>query len=158
MAERQYSTFLLGKDLFGLDILLVREINRNLAITPVEQAPDFVSGLLNLRGQIVTVVDLGVKLGLEKRVLGSESRVIVLKTAQELSAKHVDDRLLAAAQVDLLGLLVDGVSDMVTADDKAVEPPPANTGNVADKFLTGVIKLEHGLVGVLDIGRILKTT
>ncbi|MFH0920648.1 MAG: chemotaxis protein CheW [Fibrobacterota bacterium] len=157
MAEKQYSTFLLGTDLFGIDILLVREINRNLTITPVEQAPKFVSGLLNLRGQIVTVVDMGVRLGLARRVMTPQSRVIVLKTAQELFAKHADERLTAAAPSDLLGLLVDAVGDMVTADDKAVEPPPANTGHVADMFLTGVIKLERGLVGVLDIGKILRS-
>lgn len=157
MAENQYSTFFIGKDLFGINILLVREINRNLTLTPVELAPPFVSGLLNLRGQIVTVIDLRIKLELSKSVITPQSRVIVLKTAQDLAARHTDSKLQSAAQTDLLGLLVDGVSDMVSAEDKAIDPVPANTGNAAEKFMTGVIKLEKSLVGLLDIGKILKS-
>ncbi len=155
MAEKQYTTFRLDNDTFGMDILLVREINRSLQITPVEQAPDFVTGLLNLRGQIITVIDLGVRLGLEKRELTAQSRCIVLKTTQELQARHVSTALVSGAPTDFVGLLVDSVSDMVTIDDADILPPPANLGQVSDKFLTGVIRLESTLVGLIDVTKIL---
>ncbi|MBL8025988.1 MAG: chemotaxis protein CheW [Fibrobacteres bacterium] len=156
MAERQFTTFKLGNDLFGIDILLVREINRSLQITPVEGAPEFVTGLLNLRGQIVTVIDLGVRLGLNKREIADTTRCIILKTAQELSNKGVDEKIVKSASADQVGFLVDYVGDMVAAAENEIAPPPANLGQVSEKFLTGVVKLEQGLVGLLDVGRILQ--
>jgi purine-binding chemotaxis protein CheW len=158
MAEKQFTTFKLGEDLFGIDILLVREINRSLHITPVEQAPEFVTGLLNLRGQIITVIDLGVRLGLEKSEIMSSSRCIVLKTAHELANRHMSDDVVKSASADQVGFLVDSVADMVSVSEGEIASPPANLGQVSDKFLTGVVKLEHGLVGLLDVGRILQIT
>ena len=155
MSEKQYTTFRLGEDLFGIDILLVREINRSLQITPVEQAPDFVTGLLNLRGQIITVIDLGLRLGLEKREMNVNTRCIVLKTSHELTSRHHAEEIVKNASSDQVGFLVDAVGDMVTVSDGDIAPPPANLGQVSEKFLTGVVKLEHGLVGLLDVGRIL---
>jgi len=155
MAEKQFTTFKLGEDLFGIDILLVREINRSLQITPVEQAPEFVTGLLNLRGQIITVIDLGVRLGLEKREVMGSTRCIVLKTAQELLNRHASENVVKSASSDQVGFLVDSVGDMVSVSEGDIAPPPANLGQVSEKFLTGVVKLEHGLVGLLDVGRVL---
>ena len=84
MENRQFITFYLGEDLFGLDILLVREINRHLELTRVDRTPEFVRGLMNLRGQIVTVLDLGIRLGIGARAIERESSCIVLKTRGEL--------------------------------------------------------------------------
>ena len=156
MAEKQFTTFKLGDDLFGIDILMVREINRSLQITPVEQAPEFVTGLLNLRGQIITVIDLGVRLGLDRREVMGSTRCIVLKTSQELANRNVAEDIVKSASTDQVGFLVDSVGDMVSVTDNEIAPPPANLGQVSEKFLTGVVKLEHGLVGLLDVGRILQ--
>lgn len=156
MAERHFTTFALGQDLFGLDILLVREINRSPAITPVEHAPDFVAGLMNLRGQIVTVIDLGARLGLGKRGLTRESRCIILKTASEMAGRSGDARLEAAAPAELLGFLVDAVDDMVAVEESRIDPTPANVGQVNEKYLAGVIKLETKLVGLLNQTEVLK--
>jgi len=155
MAERHFTSFYLGQDLFGIEILLVREINRNPQITPVEHAPNFIAGLMNLRGQIVTVMDLGIRLGLPKQALSNQSRCIVLKTQQELASRGADEIFVREAPSEFLGLLVDSVDDMVSVDEVQVELPPANVGQVSEKYLTGVVKLENKLVAILDIGKIL---
>ncbi|OGJ89333.1 MAG: hypothetical protein A2268_08395 [Candidatus Raymondbacteria bacterium RifOxyA12_full_50_37] len=153
--ETQFATFYLGKDLFGVNILLVREINRNFSVTPVEHAPAYVAGLMNLRGQIVTALDLCVMLGMHKQAAARAARVIILKTAQELAQKHADPALVKAAPADFTGLIVGEMGDMVVADSGAIERPPANIGGIQEKYLIGVVKLEDRLVGILDIGTIL---
>ena len=82
---KQYATFRLDDHLFGIDVLLVREINQYMVITPVPLAVPSIRGLINLRGQIVTVVDLGVLIGLEPRNIGKETHSLVLKTHDDLS-------------------------------------------------------------------------
>ncbi len=156
MAEKQFTTFFLGRELFGINILLVREINRKFDITPVEHAPDFVSGLMNLRGQIVTVLDLGARLGLAKREITACSRCIVLKNISQVSVSEAGRGQLQSASTDLVGLLVDGIGDIATVEDSKIEPPPANVGQVSEKYLTGVAKTEEVLVGILDVEKILK--
>ncbi len=153
--ERQFSTFYLGRALFGLDILLVREINRHLDLTPVDRAPDYVRGLLNLRGQIVTVVDLGIRLGLEPRRIGSESRCVVLKTTTELRSQEGTEELDDDTVDDVVGLLIDRVGDMVSVDSAEIEPPPANVGVVEGRFLSGVVKLEGDLMVILRAKEVL---
>lgn len=146
---RQFATFYIGENLFGLDVLLVREINRNLDFTHVDRASEYVVGLLNLRGQIVTVLDLGVKLGLGKRKATGDSRCVVLKTNQELAENQnaYAERDITADEI--VGLLVDRIGDMVVVDEKEIEKPPANVGVVDGKFLSGVVKMEGALLVLL---------
>ena len=153
--ERQFATFFLGKARFGIDILMVREINRHLEITPAERAPDFVRGLLNLRGQIVTVIDLGIRLGLGPRVIGPESRCLVLKTSSDLTRHQAAGRLDDNTVEDVIGLLIDRVGDMVTVGDREMEPPPANISGVDGRFLAGVAKLDDGLMVALRAREVL---
>jgi purine-binding chemotaxis protein CheW len=154
MGNRQFITFYLGEDLFGLDILLVREINRNMEITPVDRAPDYVRGLINLRGQIVTVLDLGVRLNVGARTIGKETSCIVLKTKTELEryqrAQWGED-----ACEDLVGLLVDRIGDVVQVDADDMEPPPAHAGGVQGLFIEGVVKLQDQLLIALNIHEVL---
>lgn len=152
--ERQFSTFFLGDALFGLDILMVNEINRQMDITPVDQAQDFVSGLLNLRGQIVTVLDLGVRLGLGPRTITPNSCIIVLKTNAEILERG--QQVEEGTADDVVGLLVDRIGDMVTVEDGALEPPPANMGGVDGRFMSGVAKLANSLLVVLRAKAILQ--
>ncbi|OPZ20840.1 MAG: Chemotaxis protein CheW [candidate division BRC1 bacterium ADurb.BinA364] len=153
--ERQFSTFFIGDDLFGIDILMVNEINRNLDITPVEKAPDYVRGLMNLRGQIVTVLDLGVRLGMGPREIGSKSRCIVLKVSSDLKAHQAAGRLRDDTANDVVGLLVDRVGDMVAVDEAEIEPPPANVNGVEGKYLSGVVKLPDALMVTLRAREVL---
>ena len=135
----QLVTFHVGEALCGLDILSVRGINKRPEITPVSQAPDYVMGILNLRGQIVTVIDLGKRLGLSPFELSPMSRVIVVGFDSED-----------------VGLLVDRVRDVVPGDGEQVEPPPANLEGVRGRFFEGVLKTGESLIGILDIEEVLR--
>jgi purine-binding chemotaxis protein CheW len=151
----QYATFVIDANLFGINVLLVREINRNLDITHVDDAPPYVAGLLNLRGQIVTVLDMSVKIGLQKRTIGDASRCIVLKTNAELENHRAQGFDLCHTANDIVGLLADDIGDMVTVHDQDIEQPPANLGGVDGRFLSGVVKLENDLMATVKIDEIL---
>lgn len=157
MATRSFTTFHLNDQLFGLDILLVREINRHLELTPVPQAPDYIRGLINLRGQIVTVLDLKRRLGLETTDQGAIRHNIILKTDAELTGqgnrKAQEEKLLLP---DKVSLLVDAIGDVITVDEDAIDPPPANVDQLEGKYLTGVIRLDGTLLTLLNLNTVLK--
>jgi purine-binding chemotaxis protein CheW len=137
MPGRQYVTFRVEPHLLGIDILHVREVNQALGLTPVQRAPSFVRGMVNLRGQILTVFDLGVRLGLPARRITDESHNIILKS-------------------EAVGLLVDGVGDVVEANGDRLEAAPANLGGLQREFLEGVMELPQALLGVLSVEKLLE--
>jgi len=151
----QYSTFRLGDRMFGLDIVLIREINRILDITPVPHSHSHIRGLINLRGQIVTILDLGVRLGLPSREITDESHNIILKTTSELAATRLTNGQHIVTSTDLVGFLVDAIGDVVEADEATIEPPSANVSGEEGRFLSGVIKTEGGLLVLLDLQEVL---
>ena len=155
MGNRQFVTFCLGEDLFGIDILLVREINRNLDLTQVDRAPSYVRGMLNLRGQVVTVLDLGVRLDLGEREINGSSNCVVLKTDMELERSRARQELSDHTSPDLVGLLVDKIGDVVEVDDSIIESPPTHSNGVSGRFLDGVVKLENRLLVTLKTSEIL---
>ncbi len=132
-------TFFTGEAQFGLDILKVQEINKLMEMTKVPQAPSYVLGVLNLRGRIVTVIDLGKKLGLSPTSLSNESRNIIVDSQDEY-----------------IGLLVDQIGDVVLADWNEVDPPPANIGAIQGRFFEGVFKAKNNLIGIMDVEEVLK--
>lgn len=147
-----FSTFRLGDQLFGVDVLQVREVNQQLDLTVVPLAAEHICGLINLRGQIVTVFDLGTRIGREARDIGRESHVVVLKTDDELAALRArTGRTDLGSCHDAVGLLVDAVGDVVEVDETDIEPPPANLHGVDSRYLNGVVKLEQELLTLLDV-------
>lgn len=135
----ELATFYVGRALCGMDILKVQEINKLMEMTKVPQAPDYMVGILNLRGQIVTIIDLGQKLGLGNIEVSNESRNIIVNTPGE----HV-------------GLLVSRISDVVMADPDKIEPAPANMNGIQGAFFTGVYKTDNKLIGILNIKEVLR--
>ena len=135
----ELATFYVGHALCGMDILKVQEINKLMEMTKVPQAPDYMVGILNLRGQIVTIIDLGQKLGLGNVEISNESRNFIINAPGE----HV-------------GLLVSRISDVVMADPDRIEPAPANMSGIQGSFFTGVYKTENKLIGILDIKEVLR--
>lgn len=120
---------------FGIDILKVHEINKQVILTPVPQAPDCVLGLMNLRGRIVTIIDLAKKLGfLHKNNNKKESKIVIVYSQDEY-----------------IGLLVDQVGDIVPLDITKLESPPVNINSLIINYLTGVLKTDNGLIGILDV-------
>jgi purine-binding chemotaxis protein CheW len=149
----QYATFHLGERLFGLEIMRIREINRNLEITPVPHAREHVRGLINLRGQIVTILDLGVRLGLPRQEVGEGTHNLILKARSDLAGAGA--AVLAGASADLSGFLVDAIGDVVEADEASLEPPSANVGEADVRFLSGVLRTDAGLLVLLDLREVL---
>jgi purine-binding chemotaxis protein CheW len=150
--EKQFTTFYIDEMHCGIDILLVKEINRQLEIGEVAGAPDFIRGLLNLRGQIITVIDIGVRLGFAARQLTARSRCIVLKTTAELALLPHSAELEEETTGEMVGLFVDRIGDMITAYDKEIQAPPANFGNIDSRYLHGVIQRTSDLLVILRIG------
>lgn len=134
----ELATFYVGKALCGIDILNIQEINKQTEVTAVPQSADYVRGVLNLRGRIVTVIDLGRKIGLDPIVESKDNRNIIVDSADEQ-----------------IGLLVDRISDVMLADSNRIESPPANIGGIQGKFFKGVFKTEKSLIGILDIAEVL---
>lgn len=148
---RQFVTFRLGEALFGVDVLLVDEINRQLDMVPVAGAPEHVCGLLNLRGQIVSVIDLGHKIGLGPQPRDAASRCVVLKTARTI--RHLREEGLTRDDTgpDTIGLLVGRVEDMVAVEAQQLDPAPANVGDIAGRFIEGVAQLDGDLLIVVRL-------
>lgn len=156
MSTRRFSTFLLGEQLFGIDILYVREINKNLDITHVQHAPAYIRGLVNLRGQIVTVMDLNQLLGQAQQHISETSYNVILKTDHELaSIREREDRDDINTVGDIVSFLVDDIGDVVTVDHEEISPPPANIGTVDSKYLSGVVKLDNTLMAVIRVDKVL---
>ena len=134
----ELNTCYVGNTLCGIDIKNIQEINKHTEVTPVPQSPSYVQGVLNLRGRIVTIIDLGKKLGLSAIEKNKDNRTIIVNSKDE----HI-------------GLLVDRISDVMLAESKKIEPAPANIGGVQGKFFKGVFKTESKLIGILNIEEVL---
>jgi purine-binding chemotaxis protein CheW len=138
--ERQYCTFHLGDLCFGLDVLRVQEIIREQAMTRVPSASSVVRGLINLRGQIVTALDLRRRLDLPDRPAGQSPFNVVVKT---------DD--------GAVSLLVDEIGDVLSVHDRDFEPPPETLRGPARELVRGAYKLDGRLLLELDTDRVLDT-
>jgi purine-binding chemotaxis protein CheW len=138
-SELEFATFFVGGALCGINILNIQEINKHIDITQVPQSSDYIKGILNLRGRIVTIIDLGKKLGLEPVNQTIDNRNIIVNSEDE----HI-------------GLLVDSISDVAIANQEDIEPAPSNIGGVKGKYFQGVLKTEKQLIGILDINEVLK--
>ncbi len=147
----QYATFRVAERLLGLDLLTVREILRPLNITAVPRCSPHIRGLLNLRGQVVTIINLAVCLGLAPAELSEKSHIVILKTRQELGAAHRQGLARDEGPTDLVGLLVDAIEDVAEADGSALEPPPANLSEAEERLLAGVHRTDSGLLVLLNL-------
>lgn len=133
-----FVTFRLAGEHLGVPVRLVQEVLTHQALSPVPLAPLEVAGFLNLRGQIVTALDLAARLGLPA---GQEARMnVVVRDGDELFSLQVDE-----------------VGDVVEAHPTAIEPPPATLDARWRSIARGVIRLEAGLLVVLDLAALLRT-
>lgn len=135
----QLSCFYVGKALCGMDINRVQEINKELLFTDVPQSPGYVLGIMNLRGRIVTIIDMGRKLGLGSTEMTAYSRVVIVQSRQEF-----------------VGLLVDRIADVNTVQREDVSPPPSNIKGVRGTYFQGVVRIKNGLVAIVDVEKVLE--
>ena len=129
--------FLLGEEAFALDISSVREIIQQGQMTPVPLMPNFVRGVINLRGAVVPVIDLQARFGRPAATLGKKTCIVIFDSQRE--GERVE-----------LGLLVDAVSEVVDIPMADIEPPPNFGGSVRRDFIRGMGKLGQRFVVILD--------
>ena len=138
-ATEHLATFLLSQEEYGVDVRLVQEIIRVGDITQVPRAPGFIKGVINLRGRIIPVVDLKRKLGLgDVDETARQSRIVVVKVRERL-----------------VGLLVDGASQVLKVPVATIEPPPEEVVEIDANFIRGVAKLERRLIILMDLPKVL---
>lgn len=148
----EVATFYLNENFFGIPMSYVREIIRNVEYTHVELTADYVTGLMNLRGQIITLLDFGVKFGYPKREVTKVSRCIVLK---KFRPQTETEALSTTGSEEMIGLVVDKVGDIMALDESRFEAPPANIDELDGSFLDKVVTLEDQLLMMLNLKKIL---
>ena len=134
----KYLTFVLGKEEYGLEILRVREINGLMEITNVPRMPEFVRGVINLRGKVIPVIDLRLKFGMRQVEDTQETCIIVVDLVEVY-----------------MGVVVDRVSEVLDIAETAIEPPPSFGTSVDTGFILGIGKAKDKVVILLDIGQVL---
>lgn len=134
----QLIRFAVGVEEYGMDILRVKEVIRTPQLTRLPKAPSFVKGIINLRGDVIPIVDLRDKFGLESQAHTSSTRIIVV---------DVDERL--------IGLVVDSASQVVRIPSDQIDPPPPILGGLSSEYIRGVGKLDDRLIILLNIDTLL---
>ncbi len=142
MTEKQYVVFSLGSEEYGLNILKVSEINRlkELEITKVPQTPSYIEGIINLRGDVVPILNLRRRFAIQHKELDKQTRIVVVK----IDSKNI-------------GLLVDSVSHVVTFEEEEFSPPPEEMA-IDSNYIMGVGKKGKRMVFLLDIDKLLNTS
>ncbi|HEX7990292.1 MAG TPA: chemotaxis protein CheW [Stenotrophomonas sp.] len=136
----EYLSFTLGNEHYGVDILKVQEIRGYDAVTRVPDAPDYIKGVINLRGTIVPVIDLRLKLRLDEARYDAFTVMIVL---------NVEDRV--------VGIVVDSVSDVIPLNAEQIRPTPEFGAAVDTRFISGIGTQDDRMLILLDIETLLDT-
>jgi purine-binding chemotaxis protein CheW len=134
-------TFYLGGNLLGIDVTLVKEINRNVDYSPVPGSQSCIVGFMNMRGQVVTLFNLAELLKLDAAGGQEGHTCIILKTPKD---------------PDQVGFLIDRPGDVMDIDREEFELPPANVGGVEGEFIDSIVKLENELLIIIDTKKIFK--
>ena len=142
--SHQVLTFVLGKETYGVDILRVQEIRGYSAVTKIPHAPAHVLGVLNLRGSIVPIVDLGMRFSLDRAEYTAVTVIIVVS-------------IMSAAGRRDFGVVVDGVSDVVDVDTDEVKPAPDLGSRGATDYIRGLVPVAERMVVLLDIDKLIGT-
>jgi purine-binding chemotaxis protein CheW len=141
-APSQYLTFTLDHDQFAVDISKVREVLEFSTVTKVPRTPEFIRGVLNLRGSVVPVVDLRLKFGLSRTERSIDTCVIITE---------VESR----GEKTVLGALADSVQEVIELEPKNIEPPPRLGTRVDIGFIRGMGKRDDQFLIILDIDKVL---
>lgn len=132
--EIQLVIFKLGREEYGVSILQVQEIKRITEITRVPYTPEYIKGVINLRGSVLPVIDLKKRLNLPQQVSTEDARIIIVKV-KEIS----------------VGMIVDAVSEVMTLSQENIDSPDVVAGSVSANYLSGVGKLDNRLLILLNL-------
>ena len=137
-SNNEYLTFCLGTEEYGIDILRVQEIRGYDAVTRIANAPAFIKGVINLRGIIVPIVDMRIKFGLGKAEYNQFTVVIILNVAHRV-----------------VGMVVDGVSDVLTLTAEQIRPAPEFGASLDTKYIIGLGTVDERMLILMDIERLM---
>jgi purine-binding chemotaxis protein CheW len=142
MAEqRQLVTFQIGEELYGINIMDVKEIVRTEAVRAIPNAPAYVEGIFNLRGEIIPVINLHKRFHLKKLALSEEDELLSGFVIIEIDGTK-------------LGVIIDKVSRVVTINSDDIQPPPQMLSGIGAEYINGVVRQEKGYLILLDIRNI----
>lgn len=141
----KYLAFTLGQESFALPVLQVREIIRYAAITPVPQMPGYFRGVLNLRGKVIPVIDLRLKLGFAEAAITDGTCIFVV------------DARLGEGRTTRVGLVVDSVEEVLNLSDAEIDEPPHIGEMDSIEYLLGMAKLKGGVKFLVDIDKIVSS-
>lgn len=142
-AGDEYLSFRLGDEDYGVDILRVQEIRGWEAVTRIPNSPDYVKGVLNLRGSIVPIFDMRQRLGMEPRQYSKNTVVIVLRIQGDQGERN-------------MGVVVDEVSDVVTTHKESIRSTPEFGGSNATEFISGLTDADDRMIILLDVDKLLR--
>lgn len=142
LQENKYLTFMIGNEVYGLPILKVTEIIGMMTITHVPGMPEYIKGVINLRGKIIPTLDLRLKFGLEPRNYDDKTSIIVVEVRREGSSH-------------LSGLIVDTVWEVLDIEDDNIELPPTYGNNINNEFISGIGKKKDNVIILLNADKII---
>ncbi len=142
--DNKFLTFKLGEEYYGMPILKIKEIIGMMDITHVPRLPNFIKGVINLRGKIIPVIDLRLKFGLEERQYDERTSVIVTELRTETGTK-------------INGIVVDSVQEVLDIPLDSIEAPPKYGADIDQEFLSGMGKVKDEVVMLLDVDKIFTT-
>ena len=140
----KYLTFQMGKEIYGIEILKVQEIIGMMPVTRVPKTPDFVRGVINLRGKVIPVIELRRKFGMESREDTDRTCIVVVQVAGD-------------AGMVTMGLLVDEVSEVLNVGQEQIEAPPSFGVGVDTEFILGMGKVGQKVLMLLDADKVLSS-
>ncbi|MCG8552196.1 MAG: chemotaxis protein CheW [Desulfobacterales bacterium] len=137
----QYLTFKLDNEIYAMDITTVREVLDIIRITKVPQMPDFMCGVINLRGRVVPVVDLRLKFGLKEATSLKEACIVIIEIS-------LDD------EETVLGILVDTVQEVISLEPEQIDPPPRIGTRLKTEFIKGMGKKDEEFIIILETAKV----
>lgn len=141
-ATQQYLTFSLGDEVFAMDIRTVREIIQHASMTVVPLMPDFVRGVINLRGAVVPVIDLRSRFGRDSSMVGKKTCIVIFDASGQ-------------GENQVLGLMVDAVSEVIDIASAKIESPPSFGTTIAREYIRGMGKVENDFIPIIETDRAL---
>lgn len=144
-ASQQYLTFTLGRELYAVPIASIREVVEFNGLTPIPMTSPVVPGVVNLRGSVIPVIDLSARFGRPATAIGRRTCVIVVETR-------------AGETREVLGVIVDSVSEALEVDERQLEQRPAFGAGLRPEFVAGMLKLSGRFVVVLELAHVLSVS
>lgn len=140
-ASRQLVTFQLGEDRYGIDIMRVKEIYDNHNVRPIPHAPAYIEGVLNLRGEIIPIINLHRRFGITKAVLNEDDAMLSGFVIIDLDGMKI-------------GVIIDKILSVAEINESTIQPPPQMITNIGAEYIEGVSHQENGYLVLLDIDRL----